>query len=387
MTVASMKCSSRRSGWYRALLALGVGSAVGCAPPVNIGDLPESSAVSSSAGTSTSGGSSGDPPLGGTACGVVTTVASDLNFPSSLAISGDTLYVVTGDTQNQPGNTGKTFQILKMPLAGGAPVVLTSSQLVPLGIAANATGIYWTEEDKVKSMPVDGGPVTVIATGQDLPWHVVLDATSVYWGNAFDGRVMKAPLGGGAVTTLFDPGPSAGLDSLRQMVVDAENVYWSIADTSDQFSKGSLMKVPIDGGTPTTLASGLVDVEGIAVDATNIYWTELVTFLPDGTQSPGTVWKQRLDGSSGPVKITTQLFPRLLAVEGPSVYWGGGVMDSQNQAAAWPTAVSVDSSVGTGPETILSSVINGAGLIACPGGVCWTDAATGKVMRFVACSP
>jgi hypothetical protein len=377
------KSSSRHATWYRVLLALSLGGAAACAPAVNIGDLPASSSGATSGG---GGSSAGDPPLSGEACGVVTTLASVGTYPGALALAGDSLYLIAYDPVPQGPETGNgTGHIVKVPLAGGAPIELASDQLNPSSIAADATSVYWTTRNAVKSMPVGGGPITVIAAGQNYASGIALDATSVYWGNAKS--VMKAPLGGGAATTLFAPG-ATGVIAVEGVIVDADNVYWSAeVDDGSPSAVGAVMKAPIGGGAPTTLATGLFGMGPVAVDAENVYWTVIATPLADGTQDPGKVQKRRIDGSSGIVTIATQRLPRVVAVDGTAVYWGGGVQDPVTETTSYPTAVSVDSSDGAGPKSILSSVIVGAGLIVCPGGACWTDAATHKVMRFVACAP
>ena len=75
---------------------------------------------------------------------------------------------------------------------------------------------------------------------------------------------MKVPLAGGTPTTLASPGriPNA-------IAVDATSIYWL---TEQQRNGGTVMKVPLAGGTPTTLASAQAAPVGIAVDATSVYW-------------------------------------------------------------------------------------------------------------------
>ena len=55
------------------------------------------------------------------------------------------------------------------------------------------------------------------------------------------------------------------------------------------------MKVPLGGGTPTTLASGQFDPVGIAVDATSVYW---VNSGSNTGSADGTVMKVPLGGGT-----------------------------------------------------------------------------------------
>jgi len=59
-----------------------------------------------------------------------------------------------------------------------------------------------------------------------------------------------------------------GGNNPARIAVDGANVYWV-----DQSPGGALMKVPISGGSPTTLYTGGVP-SGVAVDDTSVYWTD-----------------------------------------------------------------------------------------------------------------
>ncbi len=87
------------------------------------------------------------------------------------------------------------------------------------------------------------------------------DSTGVYWTNG--DSLLKVGINGGIVTTL-----ATGTIYPFTIAIDSTNVYW--ADSI------GIEKVNKNGGTVTTLISGLSGwLQKMVVDSTSVYWTEM----------------------------------------------------------------------------------------------------------------
>jgi hypothetical protein len=132
-------------------------------------------------------------------------------------------------------------------------------------------------------------------------YRIDIDATNVYWTDNSGGRLQRIPIAGGTATTL-----ASGQSGPSGIAVDAASVYWT--STGD----GTIKKVPLAGGTITTLASGLSFPEYVAVDTTSVYWTD---------RSAGKVMKVAKSGGTATVLASGQTAPLAIAVDATSVYW------------------------------------------------------------------
>jgi hypothetical protein len=203
------------------------------------------------------------------------------------------------------------------------------------------------------------GPV-VLASEAPLDWPagIAVDSANVYWTNAAWakgsgwGSVMTVPIGGGSPTVL-----ASGLDAPTGIAMTATHVYWASSSMN-----GAVMRVPLAGGTPTAIATGLAMPAGIAVDAANVYWTN---------SEGGTVMKAPLDGGAITVLASNQSGPHGIVVDAANVYWN-------NQYGTVASAM-MKVPIGGGVPVTLATAIADAGIALGGADVYWATYSGGPM--------
>lgn len=254
------------------------------------------------------------------------------------------------DLKSSPGNCGACGATCSGTCqSGGCVSVVLSGRNFSLGneIAVDATHLYWTETGKVVSIPLAGGTPVVLATG-GLPGALAIDGSFVYFAerNSPNQAIKRVPLGGGTVTTLASlPGVSP-----VDLAINATHLYY-ISNTSAGPNTGAVVKIPLAGGAPITLASSQPNPQAIAIDGSNVYWTggDLMTLaLTGGTPTSlftglgsnsfgltsdgssvfwtnstgGKLSKGAAAGTSLIVLASSQPTPAALAMDATTIYWG-----------------------------------------------------------------
>jgi hypothetical protein len=205
-------------------------------------------------------------------------------------------------------------------------------------IAAQGDTVYWADgnfpQGAVGSVPADGGDRTTVATA-DEPVGLALDDTNIYFStfgssNNAVGTIVKQPLAGGAPVTL-----ATGLATVGPIAIDDSNVYWT-----DEF--GAVASVAIAGGAVHQLVAAQYALPpntildswptGIAVSDGRVYWTS----TPLDGMSPSTIQSIAVGGGSSATTLATlDTKPSGLAVDDTFVYWAeiGAIMPGSELGA------------------------------------------------------
>ena len=207
-------------------------------------------------------------------------------IPSAMALDASNVYwgvSVVGEHE------GPDPAVMRTPKGGGTPETLAMGHGAPARLAVDSTNVYWTADTEVLKVPLRGGTPSALAVGQDDPMHIAIDSSYVYWtsGGNGSGRISKVPLRGGRPTILV-----SGQGNIWGFAVDGTNVYWTNRPVAaslaggDPGDDGSVLKLPVGGGTPTVLATHQRIAPGVIVDATSVYWS-----TSPGSHGSATEWK------------------------------------------------------------------------------------------------
>lgn len=275
-----------------------------------------------------------------------------LDAPWGLAVDATTVYVAG------QGDPPPAHSLVAIPIAGGQPnsIAVGSNWTV----AIDDMRVYWGDGTSIRACAKQDCASSTIVLAQSGSSHgIAVDATSVYWATTSERTVMKVDKNGGASSVL------ASGTYPYELTVDEANVYWT--DYEYSTGNGTVMSVPIAGGSPVQLAiTKDGNTMGIAIDKKNVYFTT----------GDGKMMQVPKNGGAA-LTLSTDLGnePWGIATDGKNVY---GVSEPLHG----PGAI-VRVPVGGGATKVLASgQVAPVGIAVDAAYVYWTDVEAGKVMRI-----
>ena len=240
----------------------------------------------------------------------------------SLGLWNGTLYFYSGlQWQGVPCNSNFTSDhiIMTIPTQGGTPARFTGNLNIRPGyFSTDGVDLHWSNPynniNTISRIPLIGGGLSTDVGGLNTPWALTTPGNMpqasnyIFWTEGADPAHLKRINPGGVTLTLLT-GVSYAV--FRCFVQVDSFVYCAMAN-------GSIVKVPIDGGTPVTVVS-TADANyplGLASDGNYLFWTASGDAsirriaIPPTTSAATNVaaYSATLNGSVNPGGLTTSVY-------------------------------------------------------------------------------
>jgi hypothetical protein len=225
--------------------------------------------------------------------------------PNAIILDTTNVYWCNYDTGDilTAAKDGTGLRTLATGILNVSGIVLDPPRMY-LGLVINAS-----TDGGIGFIPEDGGGYAPLTTGQYNPQNILFDAPSqhLFWSNygsyvdGTGGSIVSLPVTGGTPERL------AGAMGTTELAYDGVSLYWNNSLPPDGGSIGTLVA---DGGTATSLVSGLAGPGAVAVDAVHVYYAD-----------SGTIWRVLKDGTERISLATNQVEPGFMVTDETYVYW------------------------------------------------------------------
>jgi predicted heme/steroid binding protein len=278
------------------------------------------------------------------------------SLPPGLALQSD------GEITGQASADGTSAFTVSVTDSENPPATVTQAESITVteGTSVASTTLCWTDSaGNIVTLTVSGGVPSapqVLVNDQNEPAWVVVNGGTAYWADLNTGTIMALPLTGGTPTVL-----ASGQNDPAYLTVDNGTVYW--ADSS--FTDGTIMSVPVTCGTPVVLASEQPDPISVTATGGVVYWIDraIHTIMEEPEGDGGEVSEILVNDPGDPVD---------LAVDSGFAYWFDSGTDQ---------VMAINAAIGGGgtPFVLASNQDNAAYLTVNSGTVYWTDPVVGVI--------
>jgi len=155
-------------------------------------------------------------------------------------------------------------RIMRVPLTGGAAVVLATSGAV-IGnrdLVTDGSFLYWADTGGIRRMPIAGGTVQTLVSGTTFA-HLGLDGPVLYYSSG--NSILHVPTSGGASTTVVSA--ASAITAMYPPSATDGNVYWGEANGTV-----SLFPGPYDSAYQLQAPGAGVSVTSVSVAGSYVLW-------------------------------------------------------------------------------------------------------------------